>query len=123
MRRRLVKRIYIPLPDAEGRAAVLRRLLAKEAGAGGAAALSASDVDKVVRATDGYSASDLTALCREAALGPVRELGAAIASVPASRIRPLRLGDFSAALSVIRPSLSREQLKGFEEFTRDYGTV
>lgn len=76
-----------------------------------------------MRATDGYSASDLTALCREAALGPVRELGPAIASVRADRIRPICLGDFSAALQVIRPSLSREQLRAFEEFTRDYGTM
>lgn len=114
-----MKRIYIPLPDAEGREAVLRALLGKEPASG----LSAADVERIVRATDGYSASDLTALCREAALGPVRELGPAIASVRADRIRPVRLPDFSAALAVIRPSLSREQLRAFEEFTRDYGTV
>ncbi|GBF97655.1 spastin [Raphidocelis subcapitata] len=119
VRRRLVKRIYIPLPDAEGRESVLRQLLGREAAAG----LSGADVARVVRATDGYSASDLTALCREAALGPVRELGPAIASVRADRIRPIRLSDFSNALTVIRPSLSREQLRAFEEFTRDYGTV
>ena len=119
VRRRLVKRIYIPLPDAEGRGAVLSRLL----GAGASAALGPGDVAKVVAATDGYSASDLTALCREAALGPVRELGPAIKSVRADRLRPIRLGDFSDALTVIRPSLGREQLRAFEEFTRDYGTV
>lgn len=121
VRRRLVKRIYIPLPDSEGRAAILNHLLSKEPR--GAAALSAGDISKVVASTEGYSASDLTALCREAALGPVRELGAAIASVAADRIRPLRLADFGGALGVIRPSLSREQLRAFEDFTRDYGTV
>ena len=53
-----------------------------------------------MRATDGYSASDLTALCREAALGPVRELGAAIANIKVERIRPIQLKDFENALQV-----------------------
>jgi spastin len=119
VRRRLVKRIYIPLPDEEGRGAILGHLLGRDA----SVALGPKDVAWVVRATDGYSASDLTALCREAALGPVRELGAAIKSVRADRIRPMRLQDFREALAVIRPSLSREHLRAFEEFTRDYGTV
>jgi spastin len=55
---------------------------------------------RIVRGTSGYSASDLTALCREAALGPVRELGAAIANVSIDSIRPVRLSDFSDALQV-----------------------
>jgi len=114
-----VKRIYIPLPDLEGREAILRHLLSKEPSCG----VTPQDVGKIVRATDGYSASDLTALCREAALGPVRELGAAIASVRADRIRGIRLADFSDALQVIRPSLGRDQLKAFEEFTREFGAV
>jgi hypothetical protein len=72
-------------------------------GGGGSAvrhSLSKADLAQVVAATSGYSASDLTALCREAALGPVRELGAAIASVSLDRIRPLRLDDFADALQV-----------------------
>lgn len=60
---------------------------------------------------------------REAALGPVRELGAAVASVRADRIRPIALRDFSDALQAIRPSLNKEQLKAFEDFTRSFGTV
>jgi spastin len=142
VRRRLVKRIYIPLPDAAGRTAILKHLLSPPSSSssgggmsnggggnynsnssGGMSALSAADIERVVRATDGYSASDLTALCREAALGPVRELGPAIATARADKIRPVRLADFSAALAVIRPSLNREQLRAFDEFTRDYGTV
>lgn len=62
--------------------------------------LSRGDLGRIVRGTSGYSASDLTALCREAALGPVRELGAAIASASLDSIRPVRLADFSDALQV-----------------------
>ena len=71
-------RIYIPLPDEEGRAAVLKHLLK------GQVSLSQMDMAKIVKATPGYSASDLTALCKEAAMGPIRELGAAIAQVKVS---------------------------------------
>ncbi|WIA41878.1 hypothetical protein OEZ86_009202 [Tetradesmus obliquus] len=145
VRRRLVKRIYIPLPDADGRAAILTHLLQGSSGSssrpgsrpasggGGSSsssklsgvqhALSRRDLDRIVASVEGYSASDLTALCREAALGPVRELGAAIANVAVDKIRPVRLQDFADALQVIRPSLSREQLKAFEEFTREYGAM
>lgn len=62
--------------------------------------LSKSDMSRIVSSTSGYSASDLTALCREAALGPVRELGAAIANVSVDSIRPVRLSDFADALQV-----------------------
>ena len=140
VRRRRVKRIYMPLPDADGRAAILtHRLLgssssrpgSRPASGGGSSskpsgvqhALSRRDLDRIVASTEGYSASDLTALCREAALGPVRELGAAIANVAVDKIRPVRLQDFADALQVIRPSLSREQLKAFEAFTREYGAM
>jgi spastin len=57
-------------------------------------------VAKLVKATEGYSASDITALCREAALGPIRELGPAIASVKADAIRAMQLNDFYSALQV-----------------------
>jgi hypothetical protein len=48
MRRRLQKRIYIPLPNADGRRALLMRLLE-----GQPSQLSATDVERVVQATDG----------------------------------------------------------------------
>lgn len=141
VRRRLVKRIFIPLPDADGRAAILSHLLGPAGGSsssvGGGASrrgsgsasggvrhvLSQRDVARIVAATDGYSASDLTALCREAALGPVRDLGPAIADVSVERIRPVALRDFEAALTIIRPSLGREQLRVYEQFTREYGAA
>jgi spastin len=118
VRRRLVKRIYVPLPDEDGRRAVLRHLLA-----GQRVRLSAGELERVVRATPMYSASDLTALCREAAMVPVRELGPAIAGVAAEQIRPISLADFSAAITAIRPSVDAASLRAYEEFTRQYGTA
>lgn len=87
VRRRLTKRVYVPLPDAAGRAAVLKHLLQGQQGTA-TARLSDKELACVVRATEGYSASDLAALCKEAAMAPVRELGARIAHVAANQVRP-----------------------------------
>jgi hypothetical protein len=51
-----------------------------------------------------------------------RELGSRVADVHANKIRPMRLEDFQAALTSIRPSVSQNQMKGFEDWTREYGT-
>jgi len=151
VRRRLTQRIYVPLPDAEGRAAILRHLLGGGGGGGSgggggagacagagprssstaaaaaaavAARLTPAEVARIAAATDGYSASDVAALCREAAMAPLRELdGAALRRVSASELRPLRLGDFSAALRSVRPSVAASQLAQYESFTRDFGAV
>lgn len=59
-RRRMVKRLYIPLPDDKGRRALIAHLLQQQQHS-----LSDADVDDIVAATKGYSGSDLTALCME----------------------------------------------------------
>lgn len=61
IRRRLVRRIYIPLPDADSRRALIAHLLSKQ-GASGADMLQGRNLDKIVRLTEGYSGSDLTAV-------------------------------------------------------------
>jgi SpoVK/Ycf46/Vps4 family AAA+-type ATPase len=66
-RRRLVKRIYIPMPDAEGRRSLLKHTLEDQP-----MKLSATDLERLVQVTEGYSGSDLAALCREAAMQPIR---------------------------------------------------
>lgn len=72
--------------------------------------------------TEMYSGSDLRALCHEAAMGPIREHGLNIEKVLASALRPVQKRDFEAALGIIRPSVSAEQIESFEQWTRDYGT-
>eukprot|EP00850_Spirogloea_muscicola_P010000 SM000057S18430 [mRNA] locus=s57:528624:533983:- [translate_table: standard] len=83
-RRRLVKRIYIPLPDAQGRQALLAHLLR-----GQAFNLPDAQVNKIVAQTEGYSGSDLRALCQEAAMMPIRELGTRVSTVKADQVRKL----------------------------------
>ncbi|KAH6789529.1 AAA-type ATPase family protein [Perilla frutescens var. frutescens] len=115
--RRLVKRIYIPLPDANARKVLLKHKLK-----GHAFSLPDRDLERLVAETDGYSGSDLQALCEEAAMMPIRELGANILTVQANQVRGLRYGDFQKAMSVIRPSLQRSKWSELETWNREFGS-
>jgi len=116
VRRRLVKRILIPLPDSASRTSLLGRLLVGEF------ALSRADTAQLVAATEGYSGSDLAALCKEAAMVPLRELGAALEKAPSSKVRVLRFSDFAASMRVIRPSVAPAQLCHFTAWDREFGS-
>ncbi|KAF9194353.1 hypothetical protein BGZ51_000103 [Haplosporangium sp. Z 767] len=115
-RRRFVKRIYIPLPESETRRGLLEKLLD-----GHAFHLSESEMQKLVHQTEGYSGSDLTALAKDAALGPLRSLGETLLDTPADQVRPIQYQDFVQALHTIRPSVSPQSLLAFEEWNREYG--
>lgn len=117
VRRRLVKRIYVPLPDEHARRALLQNLLKGED-----YALHGSDLEKLVYETDGYSGSDLKALCQEAAMQPIRELGGRISNIKKSELRPLQFSDFKTAMKEIRPSVSRSQLHVFEQWNQEFGS-
>lgn len=97
--RRLVRRIYVPLPDPSGRQAMIQQLLSREH-----CDLSPSQLRSIVTKTDQMSFSDLQALCAEAAMSPLRELSQAqLLRVQARDIRAIKFEDFEAALRV-RPS-------------------
>ena len=54
--------------------------------------LTYKEISQISRATDGYSCSDITSLAREAALGPLRELGPEkLKTVTAEQIRPIQV--------------------------------
>ncbi|XP_024044608.1 spastin isoform X3 [Citrus clementina] len=115
--RRLVKRIYVPLPDEN-----VRRLLLKHKLKGQAFSLPGGDLERLVRETEGYSGSDLQALCEEAAMMPIRELGTNILTVKANQLRPLRYEDFQKAMAVIRPSLNKSKWEELEQWNREFGS-
>lgn len=118
--RRMVKRIYVPLPDAEVKASLIRHLLEKQGPSG--QHISDSQLNDIVSMTDGYSGSDLSALCHEAAFGPIREIGIdRLKTVKADEVRPIQPQDFSAALRMIRPSVSPESLVQYSEWLDQFG--
>ncbi|KAL3702302.1 hypothetical protein R1sor_020324 [Riccia sorocarpa] len=119
LRRRLVKRIYIPLPDADGRRSLLQHLLKGHT----AFSLEGPELEKLVKDTDGYSGSDLHALCQEAAMMPLRELGPRVSTIRPDQVRALTHKDFKEALKAIRPSVSKDQLIQYEQFNAEYGSL
>jgi fidgetin-like protein 1 len=131
-RRRFVRRQYIPLPEDETRATQLRTLLGHQKHN-----LDEDDIQRLVELTDGlfpsfimdiiliylkgFSGSDITALAKDAAMGPLRSLGEALLHMSMDQIRPIQFQDFEASLINIRPSVSKQGLKEFEEWAREFG--
>ncbi|KKY26886.1 putative aaa family [Phaeomoniella chlamydospora] len=115
-RRRFVRRQYIPLPEAETRRTQLLTLLSHQKHE-----LNQEDLEVLVRVTEGFSGSDITSLAKDAAMGPLRNLGEALLYTPMDQIRPILFEDFEASLVNIRPSVSKEGLKAFEDWSREFG--
>ncbi|KAG5930504.1 hypothetical protein E4U60_007053 [Claviceps pazoutovae] len=115
-RRRFVRRQYIPLPEPHTRKVQLRTLLGEQKHG-----LSATDIENLVGMTDGFSGSDITALAKDAAMGPLRSLGEALLQMNMDDIRPILLADFEASLGLIRPSVGKDGLKEYEDWAREFG--
>ncbi|MCJ1391966.1 hypothetical protein MMC18_008479 [Xylographa bjoerkii] len=115
-RRRFVRRQYIPLPEGHVRATQLKTLLSHQKHN-----LTAQDIAVLVELTDGFSGSDITALAKDAAMGPLRSLGEALLHMSMDEIRPIQFADFEASLINIRPSVSKQGLKEFEDWAREFG--
>ncbi|KAI7571230.1 AAA-domain-containing protein, partial [Hortaea werneckii] len=115
-RRRFVRRQYIPLPEDFVRDEQLRTLLAAQKHN-----LNDQDLQKLVSLTDGFSGSDITALAKDAAMGPLRSLGEKLLNMSPDEIRPIQVSDFEASLVNIRPSVSKQGLKEFEDWAKEFG--
>ncbi|KAI4375254.1 hypothetical protein MLD38_013146 [Melastoma candidum] len=100
--RRLPRRIYVDLPDADNRKKILSIILAQEN------LQPDFDINELANVTDGYSGSDLKNLCIAAAYQPVQELlevGNEGGSSDSS-LRPLSLDDFVQSKSKVAPSVA-----------------
>ncbi len=69
----------------------------------------------------GYSGSDITALAKDAAMGPLRNLGEALLYTPREQIRAIQMTDFLRSLESIRPSVSKKGLEEFERWAGEFG--
>nr|KAJ0222104.1 hypothetical protein LSAT_V11C200084740 [Lactuca sativa] len=121
-RRRLTKRFYITLPSAEARAWIIRTLLNKD----GLFKLSKKDIDTICKLTDGYSGSDMTNLVKDASMGPIREVlkqGGEITNLKMEDMRSVTLKDFKDALKEVRPSVSWNELRIYEEWNNQFGSL
>ncbi|XP_071769418.1 fidgetin-like protein 1 [Centroberyx gerrardi] len=116
-RRRLAKRLYIPLPEAAARQQIVTNLMAQERNR-----LGEEELESVVAGTEGFSGADMTQLCREAALGPIRSIQLSdIATITPDQVRPILHSDFQDALRTVRPSVSSKDLELYEEWNKTFG--
>ena len=122
MRRRLERRIYIPLPDEGARKQMLQIHL-EGVKLGGDVSL-----EHLARLTEGYSGADLHLACRDASMMPMRrqvegkepwqiielhESGALEGEVS--------LPDFETALASTQPSVAPEELSAYAMWNKEYG--
>lgn len=63
------------------------------------------------------------ALCREAVMYPIRSAPVDILQISVDDVRPVLVGDFMAALTQIRPSVSCKDLDLYVKWNADYGSL
>jgi len=123
LRRRLEKRIYIPLPSSEGREALLGINLREISTSQD---LSLPDVASWL---DGYSGADITNVCRDAAMMTMRRR---IAGLKPSEIRslgreeldmPVTMEDFKEAVEKCNKSVSSEDLEKYKAWMEEFGST
>ena len=116
-RRRFVKRLYIPLPRKPDREALIRVLLSTNNHC-----LTNEETYKLAEDTEGFSGADLKALCADAAMGPIRELGRHALEIAPENVPPIAFKHFRRALRTTKPSVSPSDLFHYEEWDKLYGS-
>ncbi|XVF86553.1 hypothetical protein PTKIN_Ptkin18bG0051100 [Pterospermum kingtungense] len=124
LRRRLEKRIYIPLPNFESRKELIRiNLKTVEVAAD-------VDIDEVARRTEGYSGDDLTNVCRDASLNGMRRKIAGktrdeIKNMSKDEISkdPVAMCDFEEALAKVQRSVSQADIEKHEKWFSEFGSA
>uniref|UniRef100_A0A3P9MBM8 Fidgetin-like protein 1 n=1 Tax=Oryzias latipes TaxID=8090 RepID=A0A3P9MBM8_ORYLA len=115
--RRFAKRIYVSLPDEKTRFTLLKNLLGKHGNP-----LGTNDITYLSKVTAGFSGSDLTSLAKDAALGPIRELGPdQVRNMSASEVRNIQKKDFEDSLKRIKPTVSPATLDMYAKWNKEFG--
>jgi len=130
-RRRLEKRIYIPLPESEARREMFQLYLndvdMEEEGE------EKVDMDELTHLTDGYSGADVFVVCKDAAMQPLRRMmaeGMEIDEIKekfeAGGMKPpelkLKMSDMRESIQRCRPSVSNADIKRYEQWHDEFGS-
>ncbi|MHA1604299.1 MAG: ATP-binding protein [Candidatus Freyarchaeota archaeon] len=117
-RRRFEKRIYVPLPDHPARRKIFE-VHTKDV------ELDRSvDFDELARLSEGYSGADISVVCREALMMPIRELrDQGKIDDPSARPRPVTRKDFLDAFEKIKPSVSKEEIERHLKWAAEFQSV
>ena len=122
LRRRLEKRIYIPLPNDEGREVLLNINLRE------VKVDESVDTKAIAKQLEGYSGADITTLCRDASMMSMRRK---IAGLKPEQIKqlgkedidlPVSAADFHEALAKCNKSVSKQDLEKYEDWMKEFGS-
>mmetsp|Transcript_7240 Transcript_7240/g.11831 ORF Transcript_7240/g.11831 Transcript_7240/m.11831 type:complete len:598 (-) Transcript_7240:75-1868(-) len=126
LRRRLEKRIYIPLPDEAARLKMFADSMQD--------IQLAADIDfaSLAARTEHYSGADIKLICRDASMNPMRRVVDGLSPFDLVRLRdegklsagalPVQMADFEAALSNVQPSVSSHDTARYLDWARDFGS-
>uniref|UniRef100_A0A8D8LZH1 Katanin p60 ATPase-containing subunit A1 n=1 Tax=Cacopsylla melanoneura TaxID=428564 RepID=A0A8D8LZH1_9HEMI len=120
--RRLEKRIYVPLPDSKGREELLKLTLRN------VDVHSDVDLELISDQLDGYSASDIVVVCRDAAFMSMRKAIKGktveqIKAIPMAVMKaPITKDDFNLAIKKCQKTVTEADIKKFEEWNEEYGS-
>ncbi|KAL9698052.1 hypothetical protein quinque_001493 [Culex quinquefasciatus] len=122
LRRRLEKRIYIPLPNKDGREALLKINLRE------VKVDETVDLMSIATRLDGYSGADITNVCRDASMMSMRRK---IAGLKPEQIRqlakeeldlPVSTQDFTEAIAKCNKSVSKDDLIKYQQWMKEFGS-
>jgi katanin p60 ATPase-containing subunit A1 len=129
-RRRFEKRIYIPLPNLEDREKMFEISLKD------IALMEDVDLHKLAEASEGYSGADISNVCRDAAMVPMRKMMAlmrgrglrnveemkkAFAEESGSLQDRVSLTDFLESLARVSSSVGGSDLKRYQSWMEEFG--
>jgi hypothetical protein len=113
--RRFQKRIYIPLPNFDGRMSMFKNYTAPINVDQG---ISLEDLSRI---SDGYSGSDIRDICQGGQLRVVRELFETGKALDKSvQPRPIVMTDFKEIMKSRKPSVSPEMLRAYANWAEQY---
>eukprot|EP00162_Nutomonas_longa_P007730 comp17990_c0_seq2/m.31348 comp17990_c0_seq2/g.31348 ORF comp17990_c0_seq2/g.31348 comp17990_c0_seq2/m.31348 type:complete len:596 (+) comp17990_c0_seq2:81-1868(+) len=118
--RRLEKRIFVSLPNDEARKRMFEKLLPPSYSA-------ALEYNDLAAKTDGYSGSDISILCKEAAMIPLRRLMDKLETLDSDKLKddmlkldPVSNEDVARALASTKPT-AKGQTQKYIDWERSFG--
>ena len=125
---RFEKRIYVQLPDREARREIFAIHTVKRG-----FQLEGITVDGLAEMTEGYSGRDIRNVVQTAIVRMLRRANPNVEELMARgglrpgqltyRVEPLTREDFLYALEKVKPAVSRDQVRLYEEWAKRYGEV
>jgi len=122
LRRRLEKRVYIPLPDRDARTDLFRINLQ-------GIQLGDVDLETLADKTDGYSGADITNVCRDASMMCMRRIIRGLSPEEIKNLKrddvehPVTMEDFTEALSKISRSVGQGDIGKYEKWMDEFGAT